>query len=163
MGRYVHNYTVWCILLAIKQGSKTMRETKFRVWDKEKAEWLSADYWFVRSHDSVLVIHPAVNNDSEISVSMETLGADKVTVVQYTGLKDARGREIYEGDIINDGGGAGIVEWCVGVAGFLVRPIKKSEHESYFLNRGDTTGPSQLLITDIVGNIYDNPELIAQP
>src|SRR3954462_12149155 len=59
-----------------------MREIKFRVWNKDKREWerhaigMSTSGELITNH----------NEDFEL--------------VQYTGLKDKDGREIYEGDIV---------------------------------------------------------------
>lgn len=81
----------------------------------------------------------------------EFLGNDKhFDIMQYTGLKDKNGKEIYEGDIgtdINDDmyevrfdDGAFVVIRD----GNVIEPL--SEVESYM---------------EVIGNIYENPELIS--
>jgi len=58
-----------------------MRKIKFRVWDKEDKEWIDVEYTIVGALRNV-----------------ENWDGDCV-LMQYTGLKDKNGKEIYEGDV----------------------------------------------------------------
>jgi hypothetical protein len=138
------------MLGSIKLAGITMRELKFRVWDKQNKEWLQADFWFVRSSESVLVIHPPTQGAEDISVKMETLGPDRVSVTQYTGLKDSNGVEIFEGDILD------CPSPFMGIAGGYTTV-------AYISGCFDPFGYDQLAAdpTDckVLGNVYENPEL----
>ena len=81
--------------------------------------------------------------------------------MQYTGLKDKNGKEIYEGDILNNGW-VGIVEVKNGIA-----TIEDNEMYGINLVSGfylDTERGYRHIDLDknveVIGNIYENPELI---
>ena len=74
------------------------REIKFRIWDKKSGMWLK------RFNANLLNIGDLSN----------------VEIMQYTGLKDIAGDEIYEGDIVKDvsDGIIGQIEYSDG--GFII-------------------------------------------
>jgi len=69
-------------------------------------------------------------------------------LMQYTGLKDRNGKEIYEGDVIQDG-------WNKNTFGVVT-----FEEGGFRLGFGyaETVG-IQSEVAEVIGNIYENPEL----
>ena len=77
--------------------------------------------------------------------------------MQYTGLKDKNGVEIYEGYILKDNyGRILLVEWYK--QGFCVKAITKTN----FLRARDINQwfENEEILPEIIGNKYENPELM---
>lgn len=112
-----------------------MRELKFRAWDGSKM--YVPDFI---DQDGFATTWPPEN--SRIS-NFDTWETHKV--MQYTGLHDKSGKEIYEGDIVDLGTGA-VVEWD--------GPTGAWTAGDWLLSKK---------IIEVIGNIYENPELLGQP
>jgi uncharacterized phage protein (TIGR01671 family) len=123
-----------------------MREYKFRAWDNGEMHGASFNNLFCNNH------HP----DGQLIIRSENnpFGREHATVLmQYTGLKDKNGKEIYEGDIVDIDDGDG---WHVG------RGVIKFGTGSFVINDNDGNGLSLIdgRIETVIGNIYEHPHLL---
>lgn len=81
-------------------------------------------------------------------------------VMQSTGLKDKNGVEIFERDIIkNSNGLTGYVTYLQQEAGFVV-VLKKSDYRLGHRNTGESY--AEATNHEVIGNIYENGELLKQ-
>ncbi|NCD10876.1 MAG: hypothetical protein EOL98_15980 [Negativicutes bacterium] len=119
-----------------------MREIKFRAWEKyekEMSEWC----------DLITAIDLGYLLDEP----------EDFEVMQYTGLCDKNGVEIYEGDIVetvyNGEVFAGVVVYDLSEVDFKVTDGK----EKYGRNFQYLAGNDE---NEVLGNIYENPELLKE-
>ena len=74
-----------------------MREIKFRAWDN--------DGYMFHQEETEGGMYFVMNKDPEFSYPLHHIMCDREwTLMQYTGLKDKNGVEIYEGDILKYSG-----------------------------------------------------------
>lgn len=73
------------------------------------------------------------------------------TVGQYTGLTDKNGTKIFEGDILHAAQGNFVVRWSESICSFVAG---EKERMRPCMNSGTMN------CCEVIGNIFDNPELI---
>ncbi|MFD1430606.1 YopX family protein [Lacticaseibacillus mingshuiensis] len=135
-----------------------MREIKFRVWDHNTNTMMIPDYfefydgkidWIEAGREA----GPESGNDGF---------SDQFEIMQYIGLHDKNGREIYEGDIIvthpktkYETPKSGVVQYgdC--------RPMfqyKSGDGEEYSIWNNNF-----YRTYEVIGNIFENPKLLEAP
>lgn len=119
-----------------------MREIKFRCWDEKLKRW---EYWGLPEDAGYIAGRFNKENATKKGRRFSTK-----TLCQFTGLHDKNGEEIYEGDIVecDDKGSKSLHE---------VRFTSEKCDESRF--GWDSVGWYENEI-EVIGNIYENPELI---
>lgn len=137
-----------------------MREIKFRIWDRKNNRWFHGS----TDKKSRELKTDAINLFGEVIVCGEILrdqNTDKIIsitelndliTVQYTGLKDKNGVEIYEGDVLETPKGTFKVIYFE-----LSFQIRNQDNTLYVENRSIITW---LYDCEVIGNIYENPELL---
>lgn len=124
------------------------REIKFRAWDNAKKEWTLDIMECVSSRTGNIWMEPA-------------LKSHKVVIEQYTGLKDKNGKEIYEGDVIQEEIDCGDDD-IDGVYRYKVVWDEETLCWSLWPNYGaiykDLWETNAL--REVIGNVHENPELL---
>ncbi|PZM86351.1 hypothetical protein DLH72_01285 [Candidatus Gracilibacteria bacterium] len=124
-----------------------MIEIKFKAFHKYLGKMLIPERLYI--DDGVVTAFDIKGEEYVYQVKVKTDGIG-LELMQYTGLKDKNGKEIYEGDILQIGLRKYEVIWEDGFYRLFDR--KAEAKEKYCsLNLKDLK---------IIGNIYENPELI---
>lgn len=84
------------------------------------------------------------------------VSAEDLVLMQSTGLVDKNGKEIFEGDILDYKGRKALVRWHGSYASFIYRFVDELQ------KRNTEWKPLYLayMKCEIIGNIYENPELL---
>ena len=126
-----------------------MREIKFRAWLKEQKMVNTETIDFTDKSIQYLKRSEIIN-----AYILRRESFDDVELMQYTGVKDKNGKEIYEGDIVilND-------------AEEESRCVVKYKYGSYILVDGDlreNLSNVEDRFLEVVGNIYENKNLLEE-
>jgi len=128
-----------------------MREIKFRAWSNEAGCWCGA----FSVHKSGMVsdmIDAKIDNNSGLAISDAHWNENDLILMQYTGFKDKNGVEIYEGDIIKGLHDFGMV---------FEERMTSVHYDDDFCGYPVFTYWLRKTI-EVIGNIYENPELIKE-
>jgi len=119
------------------------RKIKFRAWDKRLKTWLFEDQFhiFPQTGFEAWYYEPDCGTRNE----------EDIILMQYIGLKDKNGKEIYEGDIckVNHSEENYIIKW-IGIGFWFECQVRKEcfvfTPENYWI--------------EVIGNVYKNSELL---
>jgi uncharacterized phage protein (TIGR01671 family) len=136
----------------------SVREIKFREWDKHREEIYGKGHGMSYGE----------REDFDDMVGWrfaheENFGEEPRVLMQFTGLKDKNGREIYEGDIVNvvvrGGYRSGFEQFIKSV------PVTYNEKIACF----DPFGwcvmwckDEKVISAEVIGNIHENPDLLKE-
>lgn len=135
---------------------------KFRAWDRTRNEWSNGffiysegglytpNYGFDRKHLKKRTdVYPIVKQERFI-------------LMQSTGLFDKNGKEIFEGDVVLENG------WRKVAVSFGTQEIEenfgdKRIFQGFNLDLGGGYPEAIMVDFEVLGNIYENPELLEHP
>jgi len=127
-----------------------MREIKFRAWDNIDKRMITVNGMIATKLGAVV---------SENTLEDDMVYISDYELMQYTGLEDKNGKEIYEGDIV-------AIEMYNNVSDKWDKihngEVKYCE-DRFLATYGDTGRCSLSFLPthiEVIGNIYENPELI---
>jgi hypothetical protein len=111
-----------------------MRAIKFRAWDDKDKR-----------------MHYASTTRMALDGTID--GARPWVLLQYTGLTDRQGNEIYEGDILSEPDGRRyVLVWAQGEARFELK--NTDDHMVRHIK--------DVHIMDVIGNLYEQPDLLTR-
>lgn len=133
-----------------------MRYIKFRAWDKQYKKIVNVTMLNFGSDE--------LDHDDNFG---EPKSIEHFELMQYTGLKDKNGKEIYEGDIAKITWAEGTYRDSAygGALNYTELGVMQFENGqfSFFVKDSLLDEEYKNLTVEIVGNIYENPELLTHP
>ena len=137
---------------AKEKGWDNVREIKYRAWLKEEERIVSVSH--------ISFIGEEIDVYEGDSSSGDWRPFNEIILMQYTGFKDSDGKEIYEGDIVSCLGhdDEDIYDSLVYYSGGALC-IDSSGCDYDYIAIGWAL-ESDLFSIEVIGNIYENPELV---
>ena len=135
-----------------------MKEVKFKAWDKWEKEMLPVAG--INFTNGFMWINELIDDETPANIRY----LDEVVLRQYTGLKDKKGIDVFEKDIVN------IVELSKNIleyvsvveyenSGYLVtEPNGTQVPLDCFHNQENAVMP--LFEIEVIGNAFENPDLL---
>lgn len=146
------------------------REILFRGKRKDNGEWICGDL-LQDVESGICAIVSYVNFGGNIHDLSESciFAVIPEIVGQYTGLTDKNGVKIFEGDIVKGTAYSatriGVIVWIDEISSFGVRYVNAPnptawDWENSSILRCVSLGKTDEFAAEVIGNIYDNPELL---
>ena len=137
-----------------------MREIKFRGKDKNK-NWVYGDliHGVGASGGDIFILPIAINLAYIPNCDpIDGVWVDEDTIGQFTGMKDLKSSDIYEGDLLKDLNGVVYEVWYSEDKACYMAEMKNPKNDMVDILGGYDTND----FFEVIGNIYDNKGLITK-
>lgn len=118
-----------------------MKELKFRAWDARNKEMFTPKEIVFNEHYGVLFFNRFSQHNNDM------------VLMQFTGLKDINGKDIYDGDIVKESAPRGYKDIIV---------FEDGKYQMIRLMTSLTRESIKKYEFEIIGNLYENPELLSE-
>lgn len=124
------------------------RPIRFRAWDEGEKEMVTN-----------LFDRAIINKQGNL------IAQSALRLMQYTGLKDKNGKEIYEGDVVRYDESEKISHWVAGETAVVVWvaprfTFRMKPYDEFSGSNQNMPSEDDSEFLEIIGNIYENPELL---
>ena len=127
-----------------------MREIKFRAWDKVEKVMYDVNDIEGLTQNTIYTLRKGITYHDRYE--------DEVEIMQYTGLKDKHGKEIWEGDVLKVKDKVAELVWSERYAAFLAERKRDFNHTEFTWLEKDIGKEDY----EVIGNIYMNPDLLGE-
>ena len=130
-----------------------MREIKFRAWDKNKKDMIFDSIEF-----ETRLLNSNSDGDGSRYIGFSNFHFNLFEIMQFTGLTDKNGKEVYEGDVVK-----GIEYWPFHPNESIDETIGEIIFDELLYGYSITDGNKPICHMDeieVIGNVYQNPELL---
>lgn len=121
------------------------RQIKFRVWNNKTKKWIHGPGYECNLFGEMILL------GGFMPVKVEEL--NDCIPLQFTGLLDVNGKEIYEGDLMTGRNTPIVVEYEAPEFRFAYKNLDGGFCDRYIVGWADFSG-------EIIGNVYENPGLV---
>lgn len=141
----------------IEELEENMRKILFKAKRKDNGEWVEGFIFEIKGKFYIMKMTQTFmtayySEESVVDFNMRAVEIDPDTLCQYTGLTDKNGKKIWENDIVEVPGEEGyfVCEWDEDTARFVLNGDRMTvDFDNYWAYE-----------IEVVGNIFDNPDLL---
>ena len=127
-----------------------MRTLKFRVYDKKENVWIHGPGKEVNLFGETIILGAFLEG-----VKLERL--NDLVALQFTGLLDKNGVEVYEGDVIENGNGPVYVFWNKAYLAWWVGYDSEAPEQQFYTSLINFSDENEI---EVIGNIHEHGDLI---